>query len=410
MINLLLSKNQFNAVYLPLINDYSHRYEVLYGSAGSGKSVFVAQKIIYRACQSPCKILVIRKYGTTIKDSVFDLVLSMLKKWQIYKYCKISYSVYQITLPNGSVILFKGLDDSEKIKSINGLNSIIWVEEATELTEEEFTQLDLRLRDGDNLQLIATFNPISKANWVYKKWFAPEAIKNDNTFILRTTYKDNRFLPDEYIKSLEEKQLTNPTYYKIYALGEFCSLDKLVYTNWRLGTVEDKSNFKLAIGLDWGYSNDLTALTIGYIDQENMIFYIDDSWCSTSKTNKEIAEVIKYKGLSKSLIIADSAEPKSIEELKREGIYRIRPSVKGPDSIIHGIQLLQQYKLVVNPNCTEVITELENYSWKKDKKTNEYINEPIDDWNHHLDAIRYSLQCVDTHKLQSMSKGKIGIW
>ena len=369
----------------------------------------MAQKIIYRACKETCKILVIRKYATTLKDSVFDLVISILKKWQIYSYCKVNLSTYTIVLPNGSIILFKGLDDPEKIKSINGLDSIIWCEEATELSEEEYTQLDLRLRDGKNLQIISTFNPVSKANWVYKKWFAPEAVINESTFILKTTYKDNRFLPEEYIKALEEKQITNPTYYRIYALGEFCSLDKLVYTNWNIGAPISTEGMKLAIGLDWGYSNDLTALTVGYIDDDKKIFYVDDCWSCTGKTNKEIAEVIKYKGLSKSLIIADSAEPKSIEELKREGIYRIRASVKGPDSIIYGIQALQQYQIIVNPRCEGLIVELQNYAWKKDKKTGEYINEPVDEYNHHLDALRYSLQCVNTHKLQTMSKGKLGI-
>ena len=166
---------------------------------------------------------------------------------------------------------------------------------------------------------------------------------------------------------------------------------------------------KLAIGLDWGFSNDLTALTIGYIDDDKKILYVDDCWSCTGKTNKEIAEVIKYKGLSKSLIIADSAEPKSIEELKREGIYRIRASVKGPDSIIYGIQALQQYQIIVNPRCEGLIVELENYAWKKDKKTGEYINEPVDEYNHFLDSLRYSLQCVNTHKLQTMSKSKLGI-
>lgn len=403
MINLSINKNQFNEKYLPQINDSSKRYEVYYGGAGSGKSVFVAQKIIYRACKEVCKILVIRKYATTIKDSVFDLVLSILKKWKIYQYCKVNLTTYTITLPNNSVILFKGLDDPEKIKSINGLNSIIWCEEATELTEEEFTQLDLRLRDGENLQLISTFNPVSKANWVYKKWFAPEAI-NENTFILKTTYKDNRFLPTEYIESLKEKERTNPTYYRIYALGEFCSLDKLVYTNWNIGSPINTEGMKLAVGLDFGFVNDLTALTVSLIDTDKKEIYITDCWGDTGKTNSEIAQIIKNKGYSKSLIIADSAEPKSIEELKRAGIYRIRASVKGPDSIIHGINLLQQYHIFVDIKCEGVITELQNYAWKKDKKTNEYINEPVDEFNHYLDALRYSLQCIDNHKLQSMDK------
>ena len=403
MINLSISKKQFNEIYLPLIEDYTHRYEVLYGGAGSGKSVFIAQKIIYRACKETCKILVIRKFATTIKDSVFDLVITILKKWKLYDYCSINKTTYQIVLPNGSVILFKGLDDSEKIKSINGLNSIIWCEEATELTEEEFTQLDLRLRDGDSLQLIASFNPISKANWVFRKFFSPEAQLN-NTFILKTTYKDNRFLPQEYIDSLEEKIKTNPTYYKIYALGEFCSLEKLVFTNWEIGSPVDTAGMKLAIGLDFGFSVDTTALVVSYIDPENKNLYITSCWGATGKTNAEIAEVIKAKGLSKSLIIADSAEPKSIEELKRAGIQRIRASVKGPDSIIYGINILQQYHIFIDINCTEVITEFQNYSWKKDKKTNEYINEPIDEFNHYIDALRYSMQCIDTHRLKTLNK------
>ena len=404
MINLKISKNQFNETYLPLIDNRENRYEVYYGGAGSGKSVFVAQKIIYRACKETCKILVIRKYATTLKDSVFDLVISILKKWQIYSYCKVNLSTYTIVLPNGSIILFKGLDDPEKIKSINGLDSIIWCEEATELSEEEFTQLDLRLRDGKNLQIISTFNPVSKANWVYKKWFAPEAVINESTFILKTTYKDNRFLPEEYIKALEEKQITNPTYYRIYALGEFCSLDKLVYTNWNIGAPISTEGMKLAIGLDFGFSVDTTALTVSYIDTEKKQLFVTDCWGAKGKTNDEIANVIKAKGLSKSLIIADSAEPKSIEELKRAGIQRIRASVKGPDSIIHGINILQQYHIFVDINCTEVITELQNYSWKKDRKTGEYINEPVDEFNHFLDSLRYSMQCVDTHRLKTMNK------
>ena len=411
MINLNISKNIFNATYFPYLSDYSHRYEIYYGGAGSGKSVFVAQKLIIKALREKRRILITRKYATTLKDSVFDLIISILKKWEIYKFCKVNLSNYTITLSNESVILFKGLDDEEKIKSILDITDI-WMEEATEFTEDEFTQLDLRVRvpGYNSLQLFLSFNPVSKANWVYKKWFDPTAeIDKNKTFILHTTYQDNKYLPQEYIDSLKEKEKSNPTFYRIYALGEFCSLDKLVYTNWSIGAPISTEGMKLAIGLDWGYSNDLTALTVGYIDDDKKIFYVDDCWGCTGKTNKEIAEVIKYKGLSKSLIIADSAEPKSIEELKREGIYRIRASVKGPDSIIYGIQALQQYQIIVNPRCEGLIVELENYAWKKDKKTGEYINEPVDEYNHFLDSLRYSLQCVNTHKLQTMSKSKLGI-
>lgn len=410
MINLNISKNIFNATYFPYLSDYSHRYEIYYGGAGSGKSVFVAQKLIIKALREKRRILITRKYATTLKDSVFDLIISILKKWEIYKFCKVNLSNYTITLSNESVILFKGLDDEEKIKSILDITDI-WMEEATEFTEDEFTQLDLRVRvpGYNSLQLFLSFNPVSKANWVYKKWFDPTAeIDKDKTFILHTTYKDNKYLPQEYIDSLKEKEKSNPTFYRIYALGEFCSLDKLIYTNWE---IKAPTGFEgiTAIGLDFGYSNDTTALVASIINTESKEIYIFKEWGDTGKTNQQIASVIKSLGFSKSVIIADSAEPKSIEEIRREGISRIRESVKGADSVIHGIQQLQGFKIYVNPSCTETITELENYSWQKDKKTNEYINKPIDTFNHFLDSLRYSLQCCEKHKLQTISKAKLGL-
>nr|DAJ70454.1 MAG TPA: terminase large subunit [Caudoviricetes sp.] len=171
-INIKLSKKLFNETYYPYLLDYKHRYEVYYGGAGSGKSVFVAQKLIFKALNQKRKILVIRKVGTTLKDSVFQLINDTLKEWKIYNLCQVNLSTYTITLPNDSVFLFKGLDDREKIKSITDITDI-WCEEATELAEDDYTQLDLRLRAlKPDLQLICSFNPVSKANWVYKKWFA----------------------------------------------------------------------------------------------------------------------------------------------------------------------------------------------------------------------------------------------
>jgi phage terminase large subunit len=233
-INLKLKKSLFNEAYLPYLTDYSKRYEVYYGGAGSGKSVFLGQKLLIKACKSKRKILIIRKYATTLRDSVFQLMIDLLKKWHLYEHCIVNQTTYTIILPNESVFLFKGLDDSEKIKSITDITDA-WIEEASEVTDDDYTQIDLRIRAlVDDLQLYVSFNPVSKANWVYKKWFDPKNAVYDvnETFILRTTYKDNRFLPKAYIKALEEKALSNPVYYKIYALGEFGSLDKLIYNNW----------------------------------------------------------------------------------------------------------------------------------------------------------------------------------
>ena len=346
----------------------------------------------------------------TQKDSCWQTILDVLSKFQISSYCQINKSTFTITLPNGSQFLFKGLDESEKIKSIAGITDI-WCEEATELLSDDVDQLDLRLRAAAaNLQMIFSFNPISKANWVYKRWFADGAIVNDNTMILKTTYKDNKFLPPDYIISLENMKVSNPTYYRIYALGEFASLDKLVYQNWR---VEDFDNSaivgQLLVGLDFGFVNDTSALVASILDEENKRIYIFKEWGDTNKTNDELAEVIKSLGFAKSTIIADSAEQKSIEEIKRCGIQRIKPCTKGPDSIRHGISKVQEYELIVHSSCQEVITELQNYAWQKDKKSNEYINKPIDQFNHYMDALRYSLQCVNSGKIKTMSKDKLGL-
>lgn len=305
-------------------------------------------------------------------------------------------------------MLFKGLDDPEKIKSIVDITDI-WCEEATELTEEDFDQLNLRLRaKADNLQIFASFNPVSKANWVFKRWFSNNK-NHKNTLILKTTYKDNKFLPRDYIESLEGMIKTNPTFYRIYALGEFCSLDKLVYHNYEVQEFSDidTTNMELAVGLDFGFVNDPTALIASYIDRTNKKIYIFKEWLATGKTNPQIADVIKSLGFSKSTIIADSAEQKSIEELRREGLIRIKPSRKGRDSIITGIKALCEYQIYIMPELKETITEFENYSWQKDKN-GEYLEKPIDEFNHCLDALRYSLQCLDK-KAQILDKSLLGL-
>lgn len=404
MIDLRISKKLFNSTYYPYLTDYSKKLEVYYGGAGSGKSFFIAQKLILKGLNDTRKILVIRKNQVSQKESCWALVKEILSQWQILGYCQIRISDYVIELPNGTVILFKGLDDPEKIKSIVGITDI-WIEEATELSKEDYDQLQLRLRaNTSNLQMFLSFNPISKTNWVFKEFFQHEISKDVQ--IIKTTYKDNNHLPQAYIDKLEQMIDTNPTYYRIYVLGEFCSLDKLVYNNWEISDEDPPVDGELCIGLDFGFTNDLTALVASIIKGNSI--YIFKTYGSTGKTNIEIAEIIKNLGFSKSTIIADSAEPKSIEELKRAGIQRIKASKKGPDSIIHGIQQLQGYKIKVKPDCEGIITEFQNYSWIKDKQTGEYTNKPSDDFNHYLDALRYSLQCM-ANKIKILDKSKLGV-
>ena len=218
----------------------------------------------------------------------------------------------------------------------------------------------------------------------------------------------NHFLPEDYVTAIEKMAKTNPTYYRIYALGEFASLDKLVFNNWKVGTIEDTSDWNLLCGLDFGYTNDPTAFVVSF--EKDGRLHIGKEFVRTGLLNNQIATAIKELGFSKSTIIGDSAEVKSIEELKRDGLSRIYPAVKGQGSVLQGIQKLQQYDITVDPSCEHVITELQNYAWKKDRQTGEYINEPIDEFNHCIDALRYSLQCLDKYKkLTTFSKSTLGL-
>lgn len=415
-MKLILHKEIFNDVYLSSLDDYSKRYEVYYGGAGSGKSVFVAQKLVKKALTDRRKILVLRKVDKTTKNSTFQLLLDTLTDWKIIDKCKINRTDFTITLPNGSVFLCCGLQDPERIKSITGLTDA-WLEEATEFNQEDFNQIDLRIRhpEAKGQQIILSFNPVSKVNWCYKLFFKEAADAAITDFraqckILHTNYLDNKFLPQSYIDSLLLLKATNLDYYKIYALGEFGSLSKLVFNNWKVEEFDcTQVHGDLCVGLDFGFIADPTALVASIVDDENKKIYVFNAKSRKGLLNNEIAEMIKAEGFAKSSIIADSAEQKSIEEIKREGISRIKPATKGQGSILQGIQKLQQYQIIVHPSgAAALIEELKNYCWEKDKKTNEYINKPIDKYNHCIDALRYSLQCMG-HKVKTMDKALLGL-
>ena len=402
--------NIFNPVYLPYLEDYSTRFLLFYGGAGSGKSHFIAQRLVYKALKDTRKILVLRKVNRTTKASTFQLLLDTLNQFGIINYCVINRTDFSITLPTGSQFLCMGLDDPEKIKSITGLTDA-WLEEATEFSLDDFSQVNLRVRDpkAENQEVILSMNPVSRANWTYLQFFAenPDLDEFRKTVrIVHTTYKDNPHLPEAYVQALLMMKATNEVYYKIYALGEFGSLDKLIYNNWqKMDFDPDTVKGQLLCGLDFGYTNDPTAFTASILVENERRIYIFKEWGGTGYLNNAIADQIKEMGFAKSIICADSAEQKSIDEIKRLGISRIKPCVKGKGSVLQGIQKLQQYELIVHPSCENVIEELENYAWKKDKQTNEYINEPAEGFDHYMDSLRYSLQCLDVRtQLTTMKK------
>ena len=273
----------------------------------------------------------------------------------------------------------------------------ILIEEATEISHDSYSQLQLRLRSKKpNNQITLCYNPVSKANWVYKMFHKDGP--PENCTVVQTTWKHNKFLPQYYIDTLLEMEKTNLAYYKIYALGEFATLDKLVfpYSMWEvkdfnIQQMKKDSSYQGVFGLDFGYTNDPSAFICSFVNTDTKTIYIFDEHYEKGMSNKEISKMIESKGYSKEVVTADSSEPKSIDEIKRRGIFRIRPARKGKDSILNGIQFIQQFKLVIHPNCTQFRVELENYTWKKDKSTGEYINVPSDTYNHGIDAFRYSL-------------------
>lgn len=259
-VNLTINRRVFNEVYMKYMYNQplgSKRIRVFYGGAGSGKSKFVVQDAILKGLSERRKFLVCRKVDNTIRDSIFAEFVQGLREFNILELCEVKNSYLTIKLPNGTEYIFKGLEDPERIKSIQGISDII-MEEATEFTLDDYSQLNLRLRNksvGHN-QITLMYNPASKANWVYKMFHDPKYKRPANCVVVHTTYKDNKFLPKAYLSQLEDMVNTNPVYYEIFALGKFASLGKMVYTNWSKGIMEPlellRKGWKPRFGLDFG--------------------------------------------------------------------------------------------------------------------------------------------------------------
>jgi phage terminase large subunit len=396
MVNLALFRKHVkdnSPAFVPAFVDQS-RYQVLWGGAGSGKSHIVARKILYRLLKEQDvkhNFLVIRKVDRTIKRSVFTLIRNIISRWGLVDQFDVNLTDKTITYkPNGSQIMFSGLDDVEKLKSIEGVTSI-WCEEATELTQEDFEQLDLRLRGehGCLKQIILTLNPISEQHWI-KRIFFDDPMQG--VFTLHTTYLDNAFIDDEYKMVMENKKKTNPRYYNIYALGNWGTAEGLVFTNvtQRLIRPEEIEGLECVQGLDFGYTNDPTAFNQSYIDLQAKRIYVYDGFYEKGMTNAQIADAIKRMEAHKHKTTADCSEPKSIDYIKGKGV-RIEGALKGKDSVNAGIDFLSEFEIIVNAHLVEFMTEFNNYSWALDKD-GKPTNKPVDDFNHFIDSLRYAVE------------------
>lgn len=374
----------------------SERYRILYGGAGSGKSHYIAQETLLNMLENKeHNYLVVRKTGKSLRNSVFRLLTQLISDYDLADYFIVNKSDMTINCKNGSSLITSGLDDVEKLKSVAGINRI-WIEEASEVSEADFTQLDLRLRGQAKIgyQLTLSFNPISELNWIKRTFFD---VGKDDSFILKTTYKDNPFLDDKYIKTLQDLEKQDYQYYRIYALGEWGSLGNLVYSNWekRDLSAQRKIFDNYFNGLDFGFAEDPTAFIRLHYDKKKKEIYITDEMYQQGMfiddLSEELKPIVKYE-----IVTSDSSEPRSIAELQRNGI-RAKGAKKGPGSIEHGIRWLQGHKIIVDERCNNFIKEISSYKWREDKDGNT-IPKPVDMNNHLLDALRYALESEMTER------------
>lgn len=401
-----------NDKYIPYLNR-DERYQIFYGGSGSGKSHFIATNLVLELFNETKTLMVVRNTFTSIRDSVYSEIVQALQRMDLYHLVKVYKSTFDIEFPNGSKIIFKGADDENKLLSIVGVD-IVWIEEAYEITKEIFNQLELRLRGGSHKKkFFLSFNPINSQSWLKEEFFDNP---KDDSFICHSTYLDNKFLDEAYIATMLDMKERNPEKYKVFALGEWGNTGKAVFTNWKeeefdpYKIIRENPQIKLALGLDFGFV-DPSVLAVALVNLEDKTLYIIDEIYQSGLTNDKLAELIIEKGYSKHHITADSAEAKSIEEMKRNGIRKIQGAKKGAGSIRNGVQFISQFDVRILPTCTNALREFENYSYLKDKKTGQYTDKMEDANNHFIDALRYAMEQFSRpfNKIKFLPKSMLGL-
>lgn len=386
--------DSINDAFIPYLKD-KHRYMVMYGSAGSGKSHAVAQKFLVRIMagmksKKIYKVLALRKTQPDVRKSVFALFKTCITLWKFDKFVKINDTKMTITFINGSQIMCGGLDNREKLKSIEGITDA-WLEEATEFDREDFQQVDLRVRakSGSYNQIAISFNPISKLFWVHPEFFTQKYTK-EQLIVMHSTYKDNKFLSAEYIATLKSYITRDPAYYKIYALGEWGALEDVVYNNWDIVPNGMPAAFnEEAYCIDFGFNNPCTINHIREVDGTEI--YVDELLHETGLTNSQLIERMRLLDVPKDVeIFADSASPEKIAEIADAG-YKILGSIKGKDSVLIGIDIVKRHNLHLTKRSIHVKMEIQAYAYKKDKN-GDRTDDPIKFHDHHLDPLRYTLR------------------
>jgi len=392
MIDLSDYTDMIPDVYVPLLEN-EDRFLIMYGGAGSGKSCFAALKVIYRCITEPgITIGVVRKTLKSLRNSCYQEILKFINSMDFKELFPNSNKTdMTIECINGSKIIFLGLDDVEKIKSV--VCDSFWVEEMIgkrghSVTQNDFEQLNLRLRGGDFYkQIMITFNPINIFSWVKKYFFDREL---ESCKIVKTTYKDNPFvlIDEDYIRELEENKKRNPHKYEIYTLGNWGSpLTGLVFKdNVFEGTAPKGKIVKTVYGMDFGCTAPSTLIRCDF-DKENNV-YLTELIYKTEMTNEDIISELNRLKISKKLRIwGDHASPDRIKSIKRAG-YNIKGCHKGK-TVEEGIVFMQEKNLYTTINNKNLNEELQCYCW--DEKDGEHIDKVIRENDHCIDSVRYAI-------------------
>lgn len=408
-IELKLTKKLFTPKFYPYLMDYSHRWEFWMGSAGSSKSYTITQKLIIRAVKEPIKILVCRRYGTTIRNTVFATFKEVLNKWKLTPFVKINESDFRIRFPNGSEIIFLGLDDEAKLLSLQGIGTI-FVEEAYEVPQNMVEQLNLRMRANvANQQLILAWNPISRHSWLYD--FSVVNPPASSVFI-HSTYKDNPFLSKEYVDALEELYVRNPQKARIFCDGEWgVDSEGLVFQNFKVEEFDPQELARQGLehrcGADFGFIDPSTVVASLY-DKKNGKIYVYNEFYKKGCQLDTIYDAIISMGLGKTKIFMDSAEPRSIDFFKKKGVPAY-PCIKGPNSVNARIAFLQNHQIIIHPNCKNVLMEFENFSYERNKDGT--LKESFThEFSHAIDGLGYAYSDIYTKSgLRTMDKAVLGL-
>ena len=399
-----------NKIYLPEVVgkgykefwNFKGRYRVCKGSRASKKSKTTALWYIYNIMKyKGANLLVVRKTYRTLKDSCYTELKWAIHRLGVDAFFNCTQAPLEITyIPTGQKIYFRGIDDPLKVTSITvdvGSLCWLWIEEAYEINSEaDFDMLNESIRGEVEAplfkQITLTFNPWNDRHWLKARFFDNP---DNDTLAITTNYTCNEWLDKADLQVFESMKEKNPRRYQVAGLGNWGIVDGLVYENWKEQefNIDDvrTSATTSVFGLDFGYTNDPSALFCGILDVKAKKLWVFDEMYEKALSNKDIYNNIVNMGFVKEQIIADCAEPKSIDELKYYGIRRIQGAKKGKDSINNGIQWIQELEIIVHPRCVNFLTEISNYQWDSDKFGNK-VNKPIDCFNHLMDAMRYALE------------------